>query len=224
MMAEQSEWVTLSEAAEILGVHPSTVRHWADSGELPSQRTRGGHRRFRRRDLEQWTASRRRQMAPAEAQLVLQSALGRARLEIGGGQLEGQAWYARLDEEARQKHRTLGRRLLEVLTRYLADPENHEAMMKDIRTLGTEYAALSQAQKLGLLDAVRAFLFFRDLVADSMIQLAEALSLRTPLEWGDRLRQVNHMTDELLLVLIEQFEECAKRQKGSEDDDDGATA
>lgn len=220
VMTDQSEWVGLSEAAEILGVHPSTVRHWADSGELPSQRTPGGHRRFRRRELEQWAVARRRQMAPAEVQLMLQSALGRARLEISSGQLKGQPWYDQLDEQARKTHRALGRRLLETLTRYLADPNNHEAMMKDVRELGAEYAQLSHEQKLGLLDAVRAFLFFRDLLTDSVIQLAEALSLRTPLDWGDRLRQVNHMTDELLLVLIEQYEECAKRRTA----DDRATA
>ncbi len=219
-MTDQSEWVSLSEAAKILGVHPSTVRHWADSGELPSQRTPGGHRRFRRRELEQWAVARRRQMVPAEVQLMLQSALGRARLEISGGQLKGQSWYDRLDEQARKTHRALGRRLLETLTRYLADPNNQEAMMKDVRALGAEYAQLSHEQKLGLLDSVRAFLFFRDLLTDSVIQLAEALSLRTPLEWGDRLRQVNHMTDELLLVLIEQYEECAKRRS----EDDRATA
>src|SRR4051794_2998670 len=37
-------WVGLSEAAKILGAHPATVRSWADRGELPSQRTPGGHR------------------------------------------------------------------------------------------------------------------------------------------------------------------------------------
>ena len=40
------EWVSLRQAAELLGVHPATVRSWADKGELPSRRTPGGHRRF----------------------------------------------------------------------------------------------------------------------------------------------------------------------------------
>jgi excisionase family DNA binding protein len=46
------EWFSLSQAAKQLGVHPSTVRAWADHGYIPSQRTQGGHRRFRRYDIE----------------------------------------------------------------------------------------------------------------------------------------------------------------------------
>lgn len=40
-----------TQAAEILGVHLHTVQRWADSGSLPSWRTPGGWRRFRRSDL-----------------------------------------------------------------------------------------------------------------------------------------------------------------------------
>jgi excisionase family DNA binding protein len=202
---EENEWLSLGEAASILGVHPSTVRHWADSGDLPSQRTPGGHRRFRRRDLQQWATLRGRDTAPREAQLMMQSALGRARLEISDGQLKGQVWYDELDDGARQAHRRMGRRLLELLTGYLARPEDDEDVLAQVRELGTEYAHISQDQGLSLADSVRAFLFFRDLLIESVIQLAEMLSLRTPLDWGDRLQQVNMITDELLLSLIEEY-------------------
>jgi excisionase family DNA binding protein len=214
-MSDQNEWVSLGEAADILGVHPSTVRHWADSGELPSQRTPGGHRRFRRRDLQQLASSQSgsAEMAPAEAQLMMQSALGRARLEVSGGQLEGQPWYDRLDEQARRTHRQLGRRLLELLTRYLADADDDSSLFEEVRQLGHEYATLSRDQNMSLADSVRAFLFFRDLLTDSVIQLAEMLSLHTPGDWGDRLRQVNTMTDELLLELIEEYEQPQGRDE-----------
>src|SRR2546429_533358 len=46
------EWLSLREAADLLGMHPATVRLWADRNELPSRRTNGGHRRFRRADIE----------------------------------------------------------------------------------------------------------------------------------------------------------------------------
>jgi excisionase family DNA binding protein/PAS domain S-box-containing protein len=43
--------VTLGEAAQLLGVSPSTLRRWADSGRLETVRTSGGHRRFARAAL-----------------------------------------------------------------------------------------------------------------------------------------------------------------------------
>jgi excisionase family DNA binding protein len=210
-MAEHDEWVSLGEAAEILGVHPSTVRHWADSGDLPSQRTPGGHRRFRRRDLEQWAGAGDKEIAPVEAQFMIQSALGRARMEIGGGQLAGLAWYDGLDERARKTHRALGRRLLELLARHLADPDNCDPLLDEVNQIGAEYVRLSYAQGLSLMDSVRAFFFFRDLLIDSIIQLAEVLSLHRPPDWGERLRQVNRITDELLLAMIEGYQQAGEQ-------------
>jgi len=46
------EWLTLGQAARFLGVAQSTVRRWSDQGRLPAFYTPGGHRRFRRAELE----------------------------------------------------------------------------------------------------------------------------------------------------------------------------
>jgi excisionase family DNA binding protein len=46
------ELLTTAEAARRAGVAPSSVRRWSDSRSLASVRTAGGHRRFRRVDLE----------------------------------------------------------------------------------------------------------------------------------------------------------------------------
>ncbi len=47
-------WITLSQAANRLGVHPATLRRWVDEGEVPALLTPGGHRRFRLSDLDQF--------------------------------------------------------------------------------------------------------------------------------------------------------------------------
>lgn len=212
-MADQSDWISLGEAAAMLGVHPTTLRHWADQGDLPSQRTPGGHRRFQRRVVEQWLSRGSAQplAVPSEAQMMLRSALGHARLQVGGGQLAGQPWYDRLDEGSRQAHRELGRTLLELLTRYLAGEEDQVVLIHEARSLGAQYARQSLDQALSLSETVQAFLFFRDLVIDSVIELAELLSLHTPRDWGNRLRQVNRLTDELLLTLIEEYQQAAPK-------------
>ena len=53
------EWLTLGQAAAFLGAAQSTVRKWADAGRLPTFYTPGGHRRFRRSDLEAFLAGPR---------------------------------------------------------------------------------------------------------------------------------------------------------------------
>jgi excisionase family DNA binding protein len=53
------DWLTLGQAAEYLGVAQSTIRKWSDSGRLPAFYTPGGHRRFRRSDLDAFLSSSR---------------------------------------------------------------------------------------------------------------------------------------------------------------------
>ncbi|NEP76127.1 MAG: MerR family DNA-binding transcriptional regulator, partial [Okeania sp. SIO2G4] len=46
-----SNLLTISEAAELLGVSTKTIRRWEAEGRLNSSRTEGGHRRFTVSDL-----------------------------------------------------------------------------------------------------------------------------------------------------------------------------
>jgi excisionase family DNA binding protein len=50
--AGEPDWLTLGQAAKFLGVAQSTIRKWSDQGRVPAFYTPGGHRRYRRRDLE----------------------------------------------------------------------------------------------------------------------------------------------------------------------------
>src|SRR6187455_2426309 len=47
-----SDWLTLGQAAKYLGVAQSTIRKWSDQKKLPAFYTPGGHRRYRRSDLD----------------------------------------------------------------------------------------------------------------------------------------------------------------------------
>jgi excisionase family DNA binding protein len=64
------DWLTLGEAAAYLGVAQSTIRKWSDSGRLQKFTTPGGHRRFRRADLDSFLAGSRGRGAD-EGPLVL---------------------------------------------------------------------------------------------------------------------------------------------------------
>lgn len=67
--------VTMREAADALGVSPSTLRRWAETGRLTAHRTQGGHRRFLADDVRRLRAAlapdgpRMRQVRPPERAL-----------------------------------------------------------------------------------------------------------------------------------------------------------
>jgi excisionase family DNA binding protein len=48
----EPDWLTLGQAAKYLGVAQSTIRKWSDEGRVPAFYTPGGHRRYRRGDLD----------------------------------------------------------------------------------------------------------------------------------------------------------------------------
>lgn len=51
-MAKDPDLLRIGEAAEILGVTAETVRNWTAKGKLPALLTPGGHRFYRRSDVE----------------------------------------------------------------------------------------------------------------------------------------------------------------------------
>lgn len=66
-----SDWLTLGQAAKYLGVAQSTIRKWSDGGRLPAFYTPGGHRRFRRGDLDRFLGTSRAGGAPAPRVLIV---------------------------------------------------------------------------------------------------------------------------------------------------------
>jgi len=66
----ETEWLTLGQAAKYLGVAQSTIRKWSDLGRVPAFYTPGGHRRYRRSDLDAFL-ERSGPGKPARGPLVL---------------------------------------------------------------------------------------------------------------------------------------------------------
>src|SRR5260370_31572276 len=60
----EKKWFSASEAARYLGVSVDKMRQLDESGELPAERTKGGHRRFSRRTLDAYLAKQGRREKP----------------------------------------------------------------------------------------------------------------------------------------------------------------
>ncbi len=200
-MAE--EWLSLSKVASMLGVHPSTVRSWSDQGHLPAHRTQGGHRRFRRREVELWIQSHREDGLD-EGHLVVQAALKNIRVKVSEGRLESEGWYEKMDEDARNQYRHSGRALLQGLLESLAaegEYDNSEA-----RSLGFEYASRGWRQGLTAAEASLAFLFFRNVLLEAMLTVYEESSIQTPKAWSDIFRKIYRFTDQIQITLLETYD------------------
>ena len=151
------EWLSLSDAAKLLGVHPSTVRLWSDKGVLPTHRTSGGHRRYRRNEVLLWAKTARE--IRVEPENILQTAMKNVRVQIGEAHLDSEDWYQKLDENARRQYRESAHSLSQGLMTYLA-AENGDDF--EAHAIGYEYASRARRYGLSEVDATRALLFFRN--------------------------------------------------------------
>jgi len=196
------DWLGLSATAEMLGVHPSTLRTWADKGDIPTHRTAGGHRRFQRAEIEVWAAARRTSQ-PDELQVVVQNAIGRTRLELADGRLRQESWYTKLSEAERTRYREGSRRLMRELIRCSRlDRAQAEA---EAQVLGREYARIGRQVGLSLKEAVAAFLFFREFLFESIFNVYETAGVRFSNAWGEMRHKVSDFTNQVLLALIDSY-------------------
>ena len=51
-MSESQVLMTPAEVAALFRVDPKTVTRWADAGKMTAVRTLGGHRRYRREEVQ----------------------------------------------------------------------------------------------------------------------------------------------------------------------------
>jgi hypothetical protein len=72
--------------------------------------------------------------------------------------------------------------------------------------VGYDYARRAQRFGLHAADAARAFLFFRDALLNSVIEVYQVANVPSGRAWGDVLRGVNAYTDLILMHLLETFE------------------
>jgi excisionase family DNA binding protein len=188
----------------MLGVHPSTLRQWADAGKIHTVRTPGGHRRFAETDVRALLEPE--PLEPAGIQLLVQSALGRARLEVSGGKISEQSWYKRFDETDKAEHRELGRKLLSLVMQYLAQSGDRQSVLDEARALGRAYGERSVSRNLRITESVSAFLYFQDFLMDGVRQMAKTVGQSANIDLVAAYQQIGQFTNEVLLAMLEVYE------------------
>lgn len=201
---EPTRWLALHQAAQLLGVNESTLRHWANQGKLRTFRTPGGHRRFAEDDL--WGLIRQATTPSPKGGIPFsQVALNRIRRRLGRGQVMSSPWEQVFNNNAKERMRELGRRLLGLLSDYLTRRRSRSQVLEEARQMGHRYGQEFIADGVSLKNALEGFFFFRNSLENTAASLAreEEASPERHLEiW----QQLSRFMDQVLLAIVEVYQ------------------
>jgi excisionase family DNA binding protein len=195
--------LSLSEAAALLGVHPATLRRWADQGDVLVMVTPGGHRRFPRTEIERLTGVEAH--AGDEEELaghLVERALARTRERLP--EQAGAGWVAGFDAGERREKRETGRRLMALLRDSLAAEDGEQAaILEGVRAIGRRYADDARAHGIGLTDVLRAVTFFRDQTVETTLTDAGTTDRQASRRF---IQRVNAFFNAVLLAVAAAFD------------------
>jgi len=199
---DNRQWLTLKDASDFLGIHYTTLRTWADNGEIPTFRTPGGHRRFQVSDLRRFLESRASQSQLVNVDGMMAVALSHVRQEIDKLPATPGGWRTEVTAASVETNRERGRRLFALALNYLIRSEQRERLLQEGRAIGREYGVEAAHSSLSLAETGRAVQFFRR-------QLLEAVRRDDALDAEDvQIRQlVAQYLDEVLYAVLDGYEQ-----------------
>ncbi len=199
----QDRWLTLGQACRVLNVDESTLRRWADAGQVRTFRTPGGHRRFAEGDVHGIVNGRTRKQQYGD---VGDLATRRIRRQLH--RHPNADWYTTVDDAQREKLRTLGRGLMTLVADYVAKRGKKTSILEEARGTGDEYGAALAGAGMSLSQAMHAFTFFRRSLDQSAKQAL--MKAGTPgAEAVDVCEQIMALADEVLLGIAGAYERTA---------------
>ncbi|MCC7352301.1 MAG: helix-turn-helix domain-containing protein [Anaerolineae bacterium] len=205
----ERNWLNLGEASRFLGVHPTTLRVWADQGQVRAFRTPGGHRRFSRQDLQHFVTTRQsgEDIAPNG---LAQHLFSHTRRELAHHPDVLAIWQEHHDEAARDKQRESGRRLLGLTIQYMARERGRTAVVRDARGIGAAYGKDAALAGFPLAHTARIILFFRDSLNEA-IQQRNKTGSETDAEELRLGRDLYYILDEVLVAALDAYESTLQR-------------
>ena len=207
--ATHKPWLELSEAAEFLGVHFTTLRRWADAGDVPCIRTPGGRRRFQRDELVAFLESLRQGNKRALATIESTNhPMSMSAVKHNG--IKQEPWYGRLDESLRRQMRREGQRLMAVLMQYATRSDGGEIFLQEGERFAAFYGQACYENGLSLVETSRAFLLVRRSIKDSVYQ-AGALAGAPDQDTWRLYNRMNTFLDTMLLSTLAAYDQAQKR-------------
>lgn len=159
-------WVTLTEACRLLGVSPSTVRRWGDTGMVRTYTTPGGHRRFSNTGLQALLPARPTTRPPLSEVGETPGRMARGYRRAADEEQQAHPaipWIGELDDRQRERFRGFGRGIVAALLAALdTDDDTVRAnRLREAEDACGEYGRLSAGEGLGVSATADLFLRFR---------------------------------------------------------------
>ncbi len=196
----QEALVGISEACQILRVSETALRQWTDEGKVKAFVTPGGHRRYLVADLKKFMSFHHKVIGVKDLIAKLEGTVQPLR-EMARTALPAKAWYNKLDTDSQQRLSSLGRNMLQIIIKYVAEPSKREETMIMARNIGHDFGQTLAKLGLPLTDSVEAYILHRDpilSVATGLMKKREAFSGRVV----DAIPLVAHVMDEALISLV----------------------
>ncbi len=202
-----SRWLTLGAASKLLGVSESTIRRWADAGEIRSYRTSGGHRRILAEDLKHIVASVGPAHAARDATRISDLAIARVkrRLHPRGRASQATAAFEALGPAALERLRLLGRQVVDLFSRSITGEVRKDRAIEDARSIGREYGRTLVAEHISLTLAVATFNALRRSLEETAAQIATESGLSTE-EAVDAIESILGLADVMLEGMASVYE------------------
>lgn len=202
----QPIWLTLGAAAAQLGVSESTIRRWADAGEVRSFRTRGGHRRIAADDLRHIVEGAGHAASGRDTDRISGLATARVKRRLSRGRQTSMASLEGIDGPARDRLRLLGRQLIDLFARYVSSNAKGDRFAKDARTIGHEYGRTLVDGGVGLTSAITIFNSLRRSLEETASQLASEAGLSVE-EAVEAVEETLALADIVLEGMAEVYEQ-----------------
>jgi len=196
----QEPLLSISEASHLLGVSEAALRQWTDEGKIKAFITPGGHRRYARAELKKFIGSHQKTLGVKDLVIELEET-AQQHGEIAQASLKKMAWYDRLDAEAQEHLAELGRRMLNLIIKYVTEPSHREETIRLVRDAGGDHGETLARLGLPLTDSVEAFLLHRAPImnaATHLMKKREAFTGRVV----EAIPMVAHVMDEALVALV----------------------
>lgn len=211
-VAVAQQWLTLKEASEFLGIHFTTLRTWADHGDIRVFRTPGGHRRFSTADLRRFLEERADHTLATDENVLVEAAVDLARLELQNTPLEQRRWDYKLDETATHIRQRRGRQLFALAISFVLKPSQRAHILQDGKKLGWEYGQEASTSGVSLVAAGRAVRFFRTQLIDAVHNEDNPEHLDADDMRVQKL--LDQFLDEVLFAVLEGYERNLPNQAG----------